>query len=293
MKKKPTRKGTKTHIRKPASKPIKKAKKSKLKKTAHKKKIVRKVTDNSAPQVARADSVVITMVVDESGSMAGLFEATCAGFNEYVSSVQRDLKDTTATFSAITFDTTDIRILQKGVDLKDAIKLDRNNYNPNGGTPLLDAVGQAITATDSVMVTRKANKAIVVVQTDGQENASQKYKLADIKVMIEQRQSKGWEFVFIGAGINAFDDAVKMGINTINPMSYTPDAAGTRATFSAMASNTAGYSSGHRPTMNFTLAQSVASGEDGGIIAAKMAQMSNSEKRPHAAMNKPDAEVKP
>ena len=147
MKKKPTRKGTK----KLARKPIKKAKKFKLKKTAHKKKIVRKVTDNSAPQVARADSVVITMVVDESGSMAGLFEATCAGFNEYVSSVQRDLKDTTATFSAITFDTTDIRILQKGVDLKDAIKLDRNNYNPSGGPALLDAVRQAITPTESVM----------------------------------------------------------------------------------------------------------------------------------------------
>lgn len=290
MKKKPARKATKKHARKPT----KTAKKSKIKKTARARSKAKKMKAKPRTIPRNKDNVVITMVVDESGSMASLFEATVAGFNEYVAKTMRDLKHETVYFSAITFDTRGIRKLQTGAALKDAIQLNSGNYAPTGGTPLLDAVGQAIVATDSVMVTNAGTKAIVVIQTDGQENASEQYKLADIKTMIEERQAKDWQFVFIGAGINAFDDASRMGIHAMNTMSYTPDAVGTRATFNAMASNTRGYAAGAVNTMNFSVGQSVAAGEDAAIISAKLQAAapphSNSEKRRHAAMNQP---VKP
>jgi hypothetical protein len=216
------------------------------------------------------DTTVITMVVDESGSMAHLAEATMAGFNEYVTTVQKKLKEQPAYFSAITFDTRGIRKLQVGAKLWDAIKLTPANYQPTGGTPLLDAIGSAIAATDQVMLQEKAKKAIVVIQTDGEENSSREQNLAGIKALIEARQGQGWQFVFIGAGINAFADAQKMGIHSMNTMSYQADAIGTRSTFGATAGNTANYASGLASSMNYTQAQSRASGEDKKILRAKM-----------------------
>lgn len=215
-------------------------------------------------------SSVITMVVDESGSMTHLFDATVAGFNEYVGTLQKDMKGDKAYFSAITFDSTGIRKLQTGAPLSDAVSLNRENYKPNAYTPLLDAVGSAIKATDEVMAKEKADKAVIVIQTDGQENASKDHTLSQIKMMIEDRQAKGWQFVFIGAGIDAFGDAAKMGISVINTVSYRPDAAGTRHIFDAMASNTASYASGSTMDMHFTESQSLRAGESKQYFAAKM-----------------------
>jgi hypothetical protein len=216
--------------------------------------------------------VVITMVVDESSSMTALFDATCSGFNEYLATIRRTLADRRAHFSAITFNTSGIRTLQHGAALSETVVLGRHNYRPAGGTPLLDAVGQAITATEDVV--RAAwcvgARVVVVIQTDGEENASAKFGLADIKTMIEDRQAKGWEFVFIGAGINAFADGARMGIHSMNTMSYTADVECSRNTFGSMACNTAAYATGASGTMNFSVGQSVASGEDAGIIFAKL-----------------------
>lgn len=216
------------------------------------------------------ESVVVTMVVDESGSMASLCAPTMAGFNEYVETIQKKMKAIPTYFSAITFDTRGIRKLQVGAALKDAIKLSAANYNPTGGTPLLDAVGSAISATDEVMDKEKAHKAIVVIQTDGEENSSREHTLASIKTMIKERQYKNWEFVFIGAGINAFADATKMGISGANTMSYAADAGSTRAVFGATASNSAGYGSGESASMNYTSMQSRLSGENKKITMLKM-----------------------
>lgn len=215
------------------------------------------------------ETAVITMVVDESGSMCHLYDATVAGFNEYITTLQKDLKGKSY-FSAITFDTRGIRKLQVGMPISEAVKLGRHNYNPTGGTPLLDAVGSAIVATDEVMKKEGGTKAIVVIQTDGEENSSKEYNLESLKVAIEQRQGQGWQFVFIGAGINAFADASKMGIAAMNTMSYSADTIGTQATFGATAGNTSGYARGLMANMNYTAAQSHAAGEDKKILRAKM-----------------------
>lgn len=216
------------------------------------------------------ESVVITMVVDESGSMAHLYDATVAGFNEYVTTLQKDKMAARSYFSAITFDTRGIRKLQVGANLNEAIKLGRHNYQPTGGTPLLDAVGVAIAATDQVMAAEEAKKAIVVIQTDGEENSSREQNLSAIKVMIEERQAKGWQFVFIGAGINAFADASKMGIHALNTMSYSADATGTQNVYAATAHNSTLFGSGLTVSMNYSEGQSRSAGEKPEILRAKL-----------------------
>lgn len=226
------------------------------------------------------DTVAVTMLVDESQSMAHLFLPTCAGFNEYVD-VLKDRKRARPTFfTAITFDTRGMRKLQVGAPLKDAITLGAHNYKPTGGTPLLDAVATAIMATEEVMAKEHCRKVIVVIQTDGEENSSLLHKLPAIKAMIELRQAKGWQFVFIGAGINAFADAQSMGISTINTMSYAATAEGTEAVFRATAQNTQAYASGALENMGYSQNQSMQSGESAQIWQQKM-----------AAAQKPTAQV--
>lgn len=231
----------------------------------------------------KIESVVISMLVDESGSMTHLAAATMAGFNEYVDTIKKEFAEARAYFSAIKFDTRGVRKLQVGAKIADAVHLNTENYQPSGGTPLLDAIGKTVMATDEVMMKECGTKAIVVIQTDGEENASREFDLPKIKVMIEERQSKGWQFVFIGAGINAFLDATKMGIAAANTMSYTPDAASTRSTFAATASNSRLFASGMASNMNYSAEQSLMSGERADITRAKMA--SSNQKKIVAGMN--------
>jgi hypothetical protein len=156
--------------------------------------------------------------------------------------------------------------------ISEAVRLTKDNYQPSGGTPLLDAVGAAIMATDEVVRQEGGTKVIVVIQTDGQENSSIKYSLSAIKVLIEERQARNWQFVFIGAGINAFADAAKMGINTGSTMSYQASSAGTGSTFRSTGANTKAFVYGSAATMNYSAGQSVDAGEDPIITAQKMKQ---------------------
>lgn len=223
------------------------------------------------PKAAKKkESVIVSVLIDESGSMTRVCDATIAGFNEYVGTLKTSLKDDDVHFSAITFDTRGIRKLQVGAPIAKAITLSRENYNPNGGTPLLDAVGRTIQATDEVAGKNKASKIIVVIQTDGEENASAEFKLDQIKTMVEERQGKGWEFVFIGAGINAFEAGATMGIQGVNTVSYTQDSVGTAAIFAATACNTAAYTKGLSVGMGYSAQQSRLAGENANITLAKM-----------------------
>lgn len=231
-----------------------------------------KKTKKATKPAKNYDTVAVTMLVDQSGSMEHLQQATCAGFNEYVDVLRDRKRAKTTYFTAMTFDSTrGVHKLQVGVELQDACTLSRHNYKPGGGTPLLDAVGTAIMATEEVLSRHRCKKVIVVIQTDGQENDSRLHTLSSIKVMIEERQTKGWQFVFIGAGINAFADAHKMGIASMNTVSYAADDHGTKAVFRASASNTAGFAAGTLQSMAYTQAQSSLAGESAEIWQQKMA----------------------
>lgn len=220
----------------------------------------------------KRESVVVSILLDESGSMGSLWDATITGFNEYVNGLRTTLADQDVHFSALKFDSPrGVIKLQVGAPIKSAIELTRLNYTPSGGTPLLDAVGRTIQATDEVAGKNKASKIIVVIQTDGEENSSHDFTLEQVKTMVEERQGKGWEFVFIGAGINAFAAGQMFGFQAMNTMSYGNDAASTSAIFAATASNTARFVGGQSTSMNYSGLQSTQSGESKAILRSKMA----------------------
>lgn len=249
---------------------------TKKKPTKIKPAVVAKPVPKKAPEKPKfkrggkyAANLVVTMLVDESGSMLHLAEATMSGFNAYVDNLKTE--ELHGFFSAYKFASQGARPLQLRGKIGEAMHLSPGNYQPGGGTALLDAVGNAIVETDATLRQCDGAKAIVVIQTDGEENASHYYRLNQIKAMIEERQGRGWQFVFIGAGINAFADAEKMGIYGMQTMSYSPSTRGTSAVFGAMASNTMAYATGQNANMAFTTAQSTAAGEPLTILRAKMA----------------------
>lgn len=242
------------------------------------KKPIKKPVKQTKPGKYCADRIVITMVVDESGSMDSLLSATIEGFNAYIDTLKRDIER--GYFSAFKFNAiTGVTTLQSGATISEAMHLSTSNYFPVGGTPLLDAVGEAIRKTDALMVSQDANRAVVVIQTDGAENASRSFNLSQIKQMIEERQTKGWQFVFIGAGINAFADATRMGIAAMNTMSYAPTGFATRAVFEAMGQNTRMFANCASADMGFSTSQSAASGESASILKQKMASKNRPQSR--------------
>ena len=225
----------------------------------------------SGEKALAPEKTVITILVDESGSMQPIAAATIGGFNEYVDTVSRDLRGQEVYFSAIKFDFLGVRKLQVGERIERAVRLSHENYKPNSMTPLYDAAAKTILATDDVVRKEGATKVIVVIQTDGAENASREYNLGQVRGMIEERQGRGWQFVFLGAGINAFEAGSAMGVAAMNTMSYGHDDGNTREMFAATANNTSSFSRGLSSSMNYSAHQSKAVGESHAILRQKMA----------------------
>lgn len=233
--------------------------------------VTKKKKAHVKPPAKSAAPIVVTMLVDESGSMEHLAKATMEGFNAYVDKLKKD--GAKGVFTAFKFDTRGTRVIQDGASISEAMHLTPDNYQPHGGTPLYDAISVAVAKTNELVRARDGAKAIVVIQTDGEENASYIQNLSSIKCLIEQHQGRGWQFVFIGAGINAFVDGQKMGIQAVNTMSYAPTSLGTQNVFHAMAQNTRLYASGSTGGMAFSASQSALAGEDARVTRAKMARV--------------------
>lgn len=144
----------------------------------------------------------IVMVVDESGSMASKVTDTIGSFNTFLAD-QKKIKGQ-CFLSLVKFHTDDTPVHTR-LPLAQVPELNHNTYGPAGGTALLDALGRAINAAS-------ADKDVIVcVITDGEENSSKSFTLPQIKAMVESKTAAGWNFVFLGAGLDAFGAAASMG----------------------------------------------------------------------------------
>ena len=123
------------------------------------------------------------------------------------------------------------------------------SLDPRGSTALLDAVGKTIT---SVAERKHGEVMIVLIITDGQENASREWKADGVKKLVEDASKAGWEFVYLGANVDAFTEAGRMGINLANAAGYDADTASVDAAFNALNLNTTNLRSGAASTMSFT-----------------------------------------
>jgi uncharacterized protein YegL len=157
----------------------------------------------------------IVCIIDRSGSMQGLQESAIAGFNQFLVSQQR--LPGTASLSLILFNHLYDHV-SSNVPLDAVQPLTRFTYAPNGNTALLDAVGMTIDSVGRRLAMtpepERPEKVLVCILTDGLENSSRHYQRPQVKSMIEhQREKYSWEFVYLAAGKDVFDEAQDFGID--------------------------------------------------------------------------------
>lgn len=158
----------------------------------------------------------VHIVLDKSGSMQKDWSNTLEAVNTYVSELAAD-KNINAKISLTAFDSSSIDTVRDDVTARDFEPLTRKDASPGSMTPLLDAVGQVINELRSKG--KKRNK-VLVIMTDGLENASKEHTADSIKVAIEQCQKDGWLITYLGSDHNAWNQAKHLGLDRGNVADY-------------------------------------------------------------------------
>lgn len=171
----------------------------------------------------------LVFILDRSGSMSGLERDTIGGFNAMIEKQKK--QDGECIVSTVLFDD-ESRVIHDRVSLDEIRPMTEDDYFVGGCTALIDAVGGAIHHIGNVhKYARKEDvpeNTIFIITTDGQENASHRYSSNKVKQMIERQKDKyGWEFLFIGANIDAVETAKRYGIDRNRAVNYNADAQGT------------------------------------------------------------------
>ena len=175
----------------------------------------------------------LVFILDRSGSMAGLEDDTIGGFNAMIEKQKQ--AEGEAYVSTVLF-SNESTVLHDRADVRHVKPMTRRDYQAGGCTALLDAVGKAIHHIGNVHKYAREEdvpeKTLFVITTDGMENASRLYGADDVKAMIERQKRRwGWEFLFLGANIDAVETARRYGISEDRAVSYRSDGKGTRLNY--------------------------------------------------------------
>ena len=160
--------------------------------------------------------VDLVFILDASGSMSCLTDSTIKGFNEMLEKQKKALSEDEVLVTIVTFNTqtTYLTFCEK---LDKVEPLSRETYRAGGGTALNDAVGETINRISTNQAENKKKgtkrKSLVIITTDGYENSSKEYTRAHVKDLIKNKRELGWEFVFMGADIDAQEEGESLGIN--------------------------------------------------------------------------------
>lgn len=162
----------------------------------------------------KKNEALVALLLDETGSMQVCKTSTISGFNEYVESLKSD-KDVKYRFTLVKFNTMHITTVYDKAKVADVIPLTTDTYIPNWTTPLYDAIAHIIKLCEE-----SKKKKIIVIMTDGQENASREYSRQGIFDLISKKCDEGWEFVFLGANQDAWVEAGGIGIPQASAATY-------------------------------------------------------------------------
>ena len=178
----------------------------------------------------------IVFILDRSGSMSGLEDDTIGGFNSMIR--KQKAEDGEALVSTVLFDNY-TEVIHDRVDIQKIQPMTHKDYYVRGCTALLDAVGKAIHHIGNVhkyaREEDRPEKTLFVITTDGMENASREYSYDRVKKMILHEQEKyGWEFIFLGANIDATKEAARFGITEDRAVNYHADCQGTAVIYEAV-----------------------------------------------------------
>lgn len=165
----------------------------------------------------------IGVIIDRSGSMSSLTKDTIGGYNSFIREQKAVPGDAVLTL-ALFDDKYDL--IHDAMPLQDVPELTAATYSVRGSTALLDAIGRTIDAMgrklSSMKEEERPSKVLVLIMTDGEENASQEYKHSKIKEMVSHQQDVyKWEFVFIGANVDSFSVGTSMGVSAGHTYSFS------------------------------------------------------------------------
>ena len=177
----------------------------------------------------RKNLTEIVFILDRSGSMRGLEADTIGGFNSMIEKQKK--ADGEAIISTILFDNVS-EVIHDRADIRSIQPMTEDDYTVRGCTALLDAIGGAVHHIGNVHKYARAEDVpehtLFVITTDGMENASRRYDSETVKKMIERQKEKyGWEFLFLGANIDAVETARSVGISKDRAVNYRSDREGT------------------------------------------------------------------
>lgn len=178
----------------------------------------------------------LVFILDRSGSMSMLEQDTIGGYNALFKKQKEEPGESNITTAL--FDD-HYELLHDRINLKGVSPITDKEYFVRGSTALLDAIGRTIDKIDNAqkhtVEDERAERVMFVITTDGMENASREYRYDKIKAMIERQKEKyDWEFLFIGANIDAVETANKFGISADRAANYHADAQGTSVLFDAI-----------------------------------------------------------
>ena len=179
----------------------------------------------------------LVFILDRSGSMSGLESDTVGGFNAMIEKQKK--QDAPCYVSTVLFDDVS-EVLHDRVKLEDVQKMTEEQYYVRGCTALMDAIGGAIHHIGNIHKYARPEdvpeNTLFVIMTDGMENASRRYSSEQVKKLIERQKKKyGWEFLFIGANIDAVETAARYGIAPDRAVNYHADAKGTNVVYQSVA----------------------------------------------------------
>ena len=186
----------------------------------------------------------IIFILDMTGSMQPLASETVIGFNNFIEEQKEVPGD--AVLTLITFNSNKTEKVYDCVDLKDIKPLIQSQYYPDGMTPLLDTMGNAIQEAGerfkNMPENQRPEKVIVSIMTDGEENFSHYFSRKQIFDMVKhQKDIYKWEFIFLGANQDSYLEAGRLGIDAKDTGNYTHDALGTRTAYTVASSKVTSY----------------------------------------------------
>lgn len=187
----------------------------------------------AAKAAEKPERIELVLILDKSGSMQGLESDTIGGFNSMIEK-QKALDVPVRVTTVLFNDKTDVLYESRNIG---AVKpLTDKEYEVGGTTALLDAVGSTILNVEREPVVKtKGTKVIFVIITDGMENASMEFTKPKVKQMISDKQEKaGWDFVYLGANIDAAEEAGAIGVDRANAVTYRNTESGVRANYDAV-----------------------------------------------------------
>ena len=186
-------------------------------------------------EIKKNDITELVFILDRSGSMAGLESDTIGGFNSLIEKQKK--VDGKAYVTTVLFDNGQ-KTVHDRTDLQKVAPMTDAEYYVGGSTALLDAVGDTVTHIEKVHKYIRPEDVpahtMVVITTDGMENSSRVWRADSVKRLVKAKQEEGWEFLFLGANIDAVSEAARFGINADRAVRYCNDSAGVRKNYSVL-----------------------------------------------------------